>query len=400
MPVHRGVGVDLADTLTTLYADAEYRLVEAIALQLRAGQDAPDWAVRKLHALHILQAYTRRLVARLHADSRGAVEQAVLLAYVRGGQAALDELARQQLSPLERLALGNRVDALRRLADLVLRRRVRLAAAVTLVRHDLPGVDALHRLAFSLAARVQGTHLRILRWADDVYRQVVATASVDVLLGTRTRLQVAQTALDRLVGQGVTGFVDRSGRAWQLASYVEMAARSTTAQAAVQGHLDRLTQAGIDLVIVSDAPQECVLCRAWEGKVLTRAGGGAHALTAPHAVTGAPTAVHVAGSVVEAVAAGLMHPNCRHSLSAYLPGVTRPPTNTEDPAGDLARQRQRQIERHIRHWKLRAAAALTDDTRAAAQAKVRAWQQEMRTHLAAHPYLRRLRHREQVGTAR
>jgi hypothetical protein len=402
MPVDRSVGEDLARTLADLYAGAERQLVAAIARHLAAGKDAPDWATRKLLALRTLQDQTASLLARLAADTTGQVEQALLLAYVRGGRQALDELARQHPTLLQRFAAGTGIDALQRLADLLTRRRrTSVQEAIAEVRQALPGIDAIGRLAFTLAAQVQGTHLRILRWTLDTYRSVVATASTAVLTGTRTRLQVAQGALDRLVSQGITGFVDRAGRNWQLASYVEMAVRTTTAQAAVQGHLDRLGDLDLDLVFVSDAPQECPLCRPWEGKVLARHTlAGARDVQAANPVTGHPTTVHVAGSVAEAVAAGLMHPNCRHSLSAYLPGTTKIPTGTEDPEGDLARQRQRQIERHIRGWKLRAAAAMTDEAKTLAAAKVRAWQTALREHLAAHPELRRLRHREQVGTAR
>src|SRR5690606_17214059 len=42
--------------------------------------------------------------------------------------------------------------------------------------------------------------------------------------------------------------------------------------------------------------------------------------------------VDVAGTVDQAVAAGLLHPNCRHSLSAFLPGITTARTPPDRPA--------------------------------------------------------------------
>ncbi|MFB7899974.1 phage minor capsid protein [Streptomyces xiamenensis] len=108
--------------------------------------------------------------------------------------------------------------------------------------------------------------------------------------------------------------------------------------------------------------------------------------------------VRIAGSLDEARRAGLQHPNCRHSLSAYLPGVTTAPTSaSRDPDGYEATQRQREIERQIRKWKRREAAALDDDQARAARAKVRAWQRAQREHLAAHPELIRKPQREQIG---
>jgi hypothetical protein len=56
----------------------------------------------------------------------------------------------------------------------------------------------------------------------------------------------------------------------------------------------------------------------------------------------------------------LLHPNCRHSLSAYLPGLTEAPTNTADPEGDAERQRLRALERRLRRLRTQEAAALDD----------------------------------------
>ncbi|WP_046085602.1 phage minor capsid protein [Streptomyces antioxidans] len=81
--------------------------------------------------------------------------------------------------------------------------------------------------------------------------------------------------------------------------------------------------------------------------------------------------VNVAGSLDEARRAGVQHPNCRHSVSSYTPCITRTEDATPDPAGYEAGQRQRTIEREIRRYKNRAAAAITPEGKRAAEAKVR-----------------------------
>lgn len=375
MPVDRTFGGDLAHALVDLYGDAEQRLIRQTALMLAAGIDRPNWATEKLAQLGRLRLFAERIVGRLDSAMAEEVERILAVAYASGGQAALDELAR--------LAGGTRAD-------------------VAEIREALPGAEAVQRLAFSLTSTLRGTHLRILRWDLDAYRDVIArTGLPGVLLGTETRRRAAQRAWEHFLTQGVTGFVDKSGRGWELASYVEMAVRTGTAQAAVQGHLDRLGGAGIDLVVVSNAPQECVRCRPWEGKVLDRNGpGGAHTVEVQHAtVDDRMVRVHVAGSVTEAVAAGLMHPNCRHSLSGYLPGVTKASTHTADPDGDEARQQLRALERKVRLWKRRAVGALDPQAKAAAEAKVRDYQAQIRDHVDTTTVFRQ-RHREQIGQAR
>lgn len=376
MPVDRTLGADIAGTIAELYHGLEVQLADQISRQLRAGIEEPPDAEAQLAALGILSRGARSLLNKIQNDLTGTVNQAVVLAYHRGGEAATAELAKR----------AGMSDAM--LADL---------------RRQLPQLGAIQRMVYALTSKLLGTHVRILRWDLDAYREVMAkTLLTGTLTGRETRLRNAQRAWEELLGRGITGFTDKRGRRWDLASYVEMASRTGTAQAAVQGGLDRLSAAGIDLVVVSNAPQECARCRPWEGKVLARSGPpGERRVQALHGTQDRQVTVHVAGTVGEAVAAGLMHPNCRHSLSAYLPGVTRLPEDTADPEGDKARQQLRALERKVRRDKLQAAAALDPAAKRSYEAKVRDTQAQIREHLKTAPtQLFRQPHRERIGTAR
>jgi hypothetical protein len=270
-----------------------------------------------------------------------------------------------------------------------------------LVDDVTPNAQAVDRLAQETVDVLTDRHRSILRTIVDRFRSVVAEVTATPLLGTGTRRQATQDAMRRWADEGVTQFVDRSNRRWQLTSYAEMAVRTSVARAATVAHTRALTDAGIELVTVSNAPRECPLCRPWEGKILTLTGqAGARTVEVEHAIEdGRMVRVRVAGSLDEARAAGLQHPNCRHSTSAYTPGISRTDRAEPDPDGYEAGQRQRAIERHIRKYKKRAAAAVDPLEQRAANAKVRQWQAAMRDHLAAHPDLRRLRHREQEGAS-
>lgn len=365
MPADRSLGEDLAATLTETYTGIESRMVSIITKLLAKGIDLPDWADQRLSDAADLRKQAVRLVELLNSGLGSQVEQILLLAYQRGATEAQKEIERLTDMPTP----------------------------------PVPGVTAVQALTFSTVSKLQGTHLRILRWALDSYRSVIAAAAPEVLVGNKTRRQAAQTAWDQFLSRGVTGFVDRAGRNWNLASYVEMAMRSTTAQAAVQGHLDRLQSAGIDLVIVSNAPQECSMCRPWENKVLTRSGSGRRTVEVEHATDDRVISVQVAGSVSDAVQAGLMHPNCKHSISAFLPGVTKRTTHTSDPQGDADRQRLRALERMVRQWKMREVGALSPEANSKASAKIRYWQGEVRQHIRRTGLLRQ-NAREQIGIAR
>lgn len=375
MPADRTLAADLAQALTDMYAGAQQEIATNIADRLKAGIDKPGWDHAKLAALGELRNGIQGVLHRLATDTTGQVQQTIVLAFARGADAGVDELAKiagwsdKQRAEFQRAGLN---------------------------------VHAVHTLAFALRSTLLGTHLRILRWSLDSYREVVAKAAATGpgLIGTRTRRQVAQKAWSELLRQGITGFVDKAGRRWQLASYVEMATRTTIAHAVVQAHSDQLDALGVDLRIVSNAPQECVKCRPWEGKILTAHNQRYILMRTRSVVSDEPMVVRIAGSVDQAIAAGLLHPNCRHTINAYLPGATKVPTNTADPEGDAARQKLRFLERQVRSAKMDAAAALSPAAAKAANATVRVLQGKIRDHLAANPGLFRQSHREQIGTAR
>lgn len=340
----------LARAVAASYEAAETAVIETIARRVAKGIEVGDehWLTRKLAEVRTLRRQVEVIVARLERSTPDGVQAALRKARSVGLAQAKADLAQIQIS-----------------------------APISTTVNEASVVALAGRTTQSL----QATHLRILRSADDVYREAVAEAARTVLTGTETRRQASQRVLDTFANRGVTGFIDKAGRSWNLASYSEMAMRSATGQAAVQGTLDGYVAAGRDLVMISDSPEECELCRPWEGRVLSIAGK-----TPDHA------------TVADAEAAGLFHPGCTHRPYLYTPGLTRRPTQTENPQGYEDRQEQRHLERGIRQWKRREAAALDDVAGAKAQAKVREWQGRMRGFIDETDRLRDYG-REQIKTA-
>lgn len=373
MPVDRETAADLVGQTVALYAEAESRIIADLRRRFSDDDPAPDWAVRQLSAIGQVRRHAALVVATLERDVEGVVANMLAEAYSRGGTAAARELAKIAG------ASDRDVDA---------------------IEAELPGIGDVQTLVMALMQTLRATGLHIVRWAVDVFREVIAAVVPHALAGLATRRVVAQRAFDRLLARGVTSFIDRAGRRWQLASYVEMATRTTVAQAAVQGHIDQMVADGYDLVIVSDSPQECALCRPWEGRVLSIGGApGLRKVRREHALTGKMVTVQVAGNVAAALAAGLFHPNCTHALSAYLVGVTTIPTGTANPEGDKARQRLRELERRKRDLLRREAGALTPEHRRKMTARVREVNRLIAAHVADTGLIRQ-RPRERIGTAR
>lgn len=310
IPISPEFAANLASRAAQLYGDAEVALLARISAQLRAGHDSPVWAEQKLAAAGQVRGNLQALINELlTGPHQTLITNLITEAWEAGGAAAVADLAR--------------LPGQQRAAQVV---------------RDLPMQQALRHLIDETLDAVGGTHVRILRSTMDTYRQVIARTSTQMLTGTQTTLQAMQSALDQLGGRGVTGFVDKAGRAWDLTSYVEMATRSAAGRAAVDGHMASLGAAGINLVVISDAPQNCRLCAPWEGKVLARSGpAGARTVEMQHSTRdGVTVRVEIAGSLEEARSSGLMHPNCRlPPLRIRLPAWRHSPPRRPDrrPAG-------------------------------------------------------------------
>ncbi|GCD94066.1 phage minor capsid protein [Embleya hyalina] len=366
MPVSPAVAEGLATVLGDLYRAAEFSLIQAIRAALVRNESLPTWAEDRLAAVRDLSTALSQVLDALAVDADGTVRQALATAYDRGQAAAVAEMGAVP------------------------------AAQAAVAATVLPTAPVVDRLAAAVLDTTTAVHSSILRQATDVYREVIARSAAAPVLGVETRRAATQQALNQFVDRGVARFVDSAGRSWGMAEYAEMALRSATGRAAIDAHSDRLAAAGQQVVMVSEQPLHCKRCDPWAGKILWRSSGAAGAVMLQHATDGGWVSVTVAGSLPDARARGLLHPNCRCSISVYLPGVSTPPRPVPHPDGATYEdtQRQRAIERQIRKWKKRHEAALDEPTRKATAARIRAHQAAMREHVER-TGLRRKSEREQ-----
>lgn len=155
---------------------------------------------------------------------------------------------------------------------------------------------------------------------DDVYRNLALESIRGAAIGYDTWRQAAKQYKSNLADKGVTGFKDKSGRAWNMNSYVKMVARTTTMECHLDATKNRLLSAGHDLVKVSKHANPCKFCAPWEGKILSLTGK----------TPGYPT-------LADAKGAKLFHPNCEHgyTLSIDLEDDIVPEKEEPQGTGDL-----------------------------------------------------------------
>lgn len=312
MPVRPDDAKDLAGGVRDMYVRAESLILQKLARAVAKTGDTPDYLTAGLGEQRRMIRALDRILANLDNQIPGAVEDVVNLAYNRGVGFAVNDAEKAGIT-------GN-----------IFGRVQDTGSEIAIAR---AAIEPLGSMRF-----------QIRRWTNDIYNQVTQQAAAEVVGGISTRRESSARMLMKLSGQGVKGFTDRSGRQWEAGAYAEMAVRSSASQASLAGHTERLQSYGVDTAIISDASEECEICRPWENQIVSISGSTSGKLSDGR---------YVKGSLADARSAGVFHPNCRHSLGVYLPGITtkKPANETRDPEGDKLRQQQRAYERRIRELK-------------------------------------------------
>lgn len=216
---------------------------------------------------------------------------------------------------------------------------------------------------------------------SDIVTRMSATQDIlnvgtgEVVTGVTAMNQAVRESVQKMVENGITGFIDHGGHHWSPEAYVTMDIRTTMANTAREAVFERNEQYGNDLYQVSWHDGARPLCYPWQGKVISRddiireveddEGNSVHVYAQSDTSYGEP--------------AGLFGINCKHYPIPFIPGFSkiRPPQqNEEQNAKDYEEsQKQRALERKLREEKrdlevLKAQGA-SDDEIKAQRAKVK-----------------------------
>lgn len=231
----------------------------------------------------------------------------------------------------------------------------------------------------------------VLRKMDDVYRQTIFKSHMYLQNGVKTLPQAIDMATKDFLAKGIDSITYKNGARVNIASYAEMCLRTANHRATLLGEGKKRDEYGIYTVVVSAHANTCKMCEPWQGKVLiddvfshgTKLDGDYRLLS-------------------EAVTAGLLHPNCRHSITTFFPGITnlpKVPDGKEAIKLYEAEQKQRYLERQIRKWKRIESGSVDARNVNNASNKVKYFKSELRKLLEDKKLLKRNYNREQpVGT--
>lgn len=166
--------------------------------------------------------------------------------------------------------------------------------------------DAVDQLASAIVDRLSIARRTIGRQVEDVFAEAGRREVMLGLLGANgSRRAVSRSLVTTLRERGITGFVDRAGRRWKLTTYAEMAVRTTTREAVVQGAVQRFAAQGVSLIRISRHANPCSICAPLEGRIMSLDGR-----------TGT-----ISGLDVSTLQLPPFHPRCRHTVQPVVPSL-------------------------------------------------------------------------------
>jgi len=212
------------------------------------------------------------------------------------------------------------------------------------------------------------------------YTDFLRRADMFAQSGSYTIPQAVDMASKDFLAAGLNCVEYSNGNRVNIASYTEMALRTSSAEVTRQANGDVRDEFGEYLVVSNVIGMTCPYCQKWQGRVMID----------DVYSSGQPDGKHL--TVSEAKADHFLHPNCRHQLYMYIPGVTKVadlPNDVETKEHYRAEQKQRYYEREIRKYKRLRDGAVDPENRRSYDARVKEWTAKHDQHLKEHEYLRR-----------
>lgn len=179
----------------------------------------------------------------------------------------------------------------------------------------------------------------ILRYQDDVYRQVVYKAQVYANSGAKTIYQATDMATKEFLKRGITNITYKDGKKVNIQSYAELCIRTANKKAKLEGEGQIRDEWGEHLVLCSQYGACSPVCLPYQGRVYI------------DDVYSNGKANEKYKLLSEAIGGGLFHPNCRHTISTFFEGINTVPDlldEKETTEHNKLEQKQRYLERKVR----------------------------------------------------
>lgn len=226
---------------------------------------------------------------------------------------------------------------------------------------------------------MQKAETAVLRMAEDQYRKIIYNAQVYANTGAGTYEKAIDMATRDFLAAGLTCIEYKNGARHTLSDYADMAIRTASKRAYLQGEGVKRQEWKISTVIINKrGDNPCPKCLPFVGKVMIDDVWSNGPKDGKSPVTGKQYPL-----ISSAIAAGLYHPRCRDSHTTYFEGISTPPDGkfTKKELNDLAEKnrieaQQQYAERQTEKYGRLAQYSLDSENQKNYRAKEEEWESQ------------------------
>ena len=248
-----------------------------------------QWQALQLKALEKYKQKNRKKYGKQFRDINAKIEALIQAARTEGGMAQEEAILRaiKKGFPAEKVSRGGTAEFFK-LNDR------KLEALVKATTDDMEKAETA-----------------VLRRANDQYRKVIYNTQVYANTGAGTYEKAVDMATKDFLSAGLNCVVYANGARHTLADYADMANRTASKRAYLQGEGMKLQEWGLHLVIMNKRGSPCPQCLPFAGRIMIDdVWSGGSRKDGPYPL------------MSEAIEAGLYHPRCKDSHTTYFPGIT------------------------------------------------------------------------------
>lgn len=239
----------------------------------------------------------------------------------------------------------------------------------------------LDSLVESVTHDMERAEYAVLRRTNDQYRQIIFNAQVYANTGAGTYEKAVDMATRDFLRAGIDSIEYKNGSRHTISDYADMAIKTASKRAYLQGEGAMREEWGIVTVILNKRACPCPLCAPFVGKVFIDdvwSGGQGVAGTdyGISPITGVKYPL-----LSSAIRQGLYHPRCRDVHTTYFEGISTPPEDSEYTADELdalaekynAEQKQNYCERQEKRYDRMSRYSLDEDNQRIYGARAKAF---------------------------
>ena len=265
-----------------------------------------QWSMWQVEQLKSLEQYRRSNQKRFGNDFKQINDKIEMLIRMAKDEGEMD----QEIEILKAIKKGFKA------------RKISKGASGEFFKLNERKLDALIKATID---DMQKAETAILRMADDQYRKIIYNAQVYANTGAGTYEKAVDMATKDMLAAGLNCVEYANGARHTLKDYADMAIRTASKRAYLQGEGTKRQEWGISTVIMNKRGNPCPKCLPFCGKVLIDdvwSGGSKKDGKYP--------------LMSYAISQGLYHPRCKDSHTTYFHGIsTADDTWTEEELDEI-----------------------------------------------------------------